>query len=126
VVTSQIAHLLESVAVVPEFQPDHLQALQLDRGDFRAVLYCHALTDLEFIVIKTSLQMSEAAMKKRCQGPEHFFNVVFQLAVVEQADGGVKERRHGKLDLIWLGQWAMIGFTWSRFCAMKGDWAASP
>jgi hypothetical protein len=78
-------------------------------------LHGHALTDLEFIVIKTPLQMCEATMEEGGQGLEHSFEVVFQLAVVEQADGGVKERRHGKLDPIWLGQGAVIGFTWARF-----------
>jgi hypothetical protein len=63
-------------------------------------LYGNALTDLEFIAIKTPLQMCEAAMEDGGLGPEHFFEAVFQLAVVEQANGGVKERRRGKLDLI--------------------------
>ncbi|MEO9685307.1 MAG: hypothetical protein ABJF86_00065 [Tateyamaria sp.] len=26
-----------------------------------------------------------------------------------------------KFDLIWLGQGAMIGFIWSRLCAMKSE-----
>jgi len=55
------------------------------------------------------------------EGPEHFFEVVLQLAVVEQADGGVKKRRHGKFYLIWLGQGAVIGLIWSRLCAMKSE-----
>jgi len=67
------------------------------------------------------LQMGEATMKQRGEGPEHFFEVVFQLTVVEQADGGVKERRHGEFDLIRLGQGAMIGLIWSGLCAMKSE-----
>lgn len=58
-------------------------------------------------------------MEDRGQGPEHFFEIVFQLAASEEADGRVKERRHGELDLIRLGQGAMIGLAGPGRCAVK-------
>ena len=48
-------------------------------------------------------------MKQGGEGSELFFEVVFQLAVIEQAEGGIKKRRHGEFDLIWLGQGAITG-----------------
>ena len=104
--------------MVPEFQPDHLQVFQLDRGDLRAVLAGHAFTDFEFIVIKALLDMGEATMEEGGERPEHLFEIVFQLAVIKQADGGLKERRHGEFNLIWLGQGAVICLTGTWLCAM--------
>ncbi|GGE51663.1 hypothetical protein GCM10011360_43260 [Primorskyibacter flagellatus] len=63
--------------------------------------------------------MGQPAMEDRGEGPEHLFEIVFQLAAGEEADGGVKEGRHGEFDLIWLGQGAMIGLAGPRRCAVK-------
>lgn len=48
-----------------------------------------------------SLQMGEIAMKKRSGRSKYSFEFVFQLAIVEQVDGCIKDRRHGEFDLIW-------------------------
>lgn len=119
-VAGQIAHLLKGIAVVPEFQPEHLQAFQLDRGDLGVVLGAHALADLAFIGIKAYLQMSETAVKEGGEGPEHFFEVVFQLTVIQQANGGLKKRRYGELNLVRPGQGAMINFAGPWLCITKG------
>ncbi|GGA23686.1 hypothetical protein GCM10011326_40120 [Salipiger profundus] len=63
--------------------------------------------------------MGEPAMENRGQGPEHLFESVFQLAAREEADGGLKKRRHRELNLIGLGQGAMIGVAGPGRCAMK-------
>ena len=63
--------------------------------------------------------MGQPAMADLGQGPEHLFEIVFQLATGEKAGGGVKERRHGELDLVRLGQGAVIGFAGPGRCAMK-------
>ncbi|EEW56556.1 hypothetical protein SCH4B_4744 [Ruegeria sp. TrichCH4B] len=102
-VHGQIAHLLEGVAMIPELQPDHLEALEFDRGDLGAVLDRQAFPDLEVVVVEELLDMGQPAMEDRGEGPEHLFEIVFQLAAGEEADGGVKERRHGELDLVGLG-----------------------
>ncbi|MEP5632627.1 MAG: hypothetical protein ABJP79_12165 [Tateyamaria sp.] len=82
-ILSQLAHLLKGITMIPKLQPDHLQPLQLDRGNLGAILCAHAFADLAFIVIKASLQLDQTAMKQGGEGPEHFFEVAFQLAVVE-------------------------------------------
>ena len=58
-------------------------------------------------------------MEDRGEGPEHLFEIVFQLAASEEADGGVKEGRHGEFDFVGLGQGAVIGLAGSRCCAVK-------
>ena len=69
VVHGQIAHLLEGVAMVPEFKPDHLEALEFDRGDLGAVLDRQTFPDLEFVVVEKLLDMGQPAMEDRGQGP---------------------------------------------------------
>jgi len=65
--------------------------------------------------------MGQAAVKQGGEGPEHFFEVVFQLIFIKQANGGIKKRRYGELNLIWLGQGAMIDLIWPWLGAMKGE-----
>ena len=55
----------------------------------------------------------------RGQGPEYLIEIVFQLTAREEADGGVKKRRHGELDLVGLGQGAVIGLAGPGRCAVK-------
>ncbi|BBU59678.1 hypothetical protein KU6B_59430 (plasmid) [Mameliella alba] len=65
--------------------------------------------------------MGEPTMEDRGEGPEHLFEIVFQLAAGEEADSGVEKRRHGKLDLVGLGQGAMIGLAGPGRCAVKRE-----
>jgi hypothetical protein len=115
----QIALLLESVAMVPELEPDQLEALELNRGDLGAVLDGETFPDLEFVVVEKFLDMGQPAMENRGEGPEHLFEIVFLLAAGEEADGGVKERRDGEVDLVGLGQGAMIGLVGPGRCTVK-------
>ena len=105
--------------MVPELKPDQLEAFQFNRSDLGTVLDGQTFPDLEFVIVEKLLDMGKPAMEDRGEGPEHLFEIVFQLAAGEEADSGVEKCRHGELDLVRLGQGAMIGLAGSWCCAMK-------
>lgn len=49
-VHGQIVHLIESVAMIPELEPDHMEAAELARSDLGAVLDGQTFPDFEFVL----------------------------------------------------------------------------
>ncbi len=115
-VGGQVAEELHAVAAFDQRDPLSDEALQLDRADFRAVLFLLAALLRNLVVVDLAYDAVGGAVKQVDRRPQQVFEIGFETRVAERRDQRVEDVGDGAADGIGLRQRPGVGSSW------KGRW----
>ena len=107
-----VAEELDAVAALDQRQPLGDQALQLDRADFRAVLFLLAALLRLLVVVEFALDAVDGAVEQIDGRPEQVFEVGFEAGVGKGGDEGVEDVGDGAGDVWASGSGLGSGSSW--------------
>ena len=99
--------------------PSRCQAFQLDRADFRAILFLLAALLRLLIVVEFAFDPADGAVEDVDRRPQQVFEVGFEAGVTQRHHQGVEDVGHRAGDDLCVGHRPRVGFVLERAVAVE-------